>query len=414
MAVAAAALLALALTAACGADAGTADGTADTPAAPFDFGAPNAATGAPIKIGYVNEGQSAALDTTNEERSAKAVSDYANAYLGGLAGHRIELVPCQIKGTPSGAQACGSKFVRDGVVAVVGSSPGQPSPVIQQLGTAGIPFAANLLAEQQALRAENVFIFGNPLSVFGTPAQHAKQQGYKRAAIVVIDVPGSAAPAKQIAPMIFGNAGVQLDVVLVPPGTADMTPQVQTARTKNPQQWFVLGDPTFCSTAAKAFQTLAVPDALLFDSRCLGQNAASALPGIEKLKFVSTYSTDPADADYALMQGIFAEYGGVETDGSSLTAFQAMLSLVRAVNAAEPTEVTPASVAAALKSAPAVDYPLGHGIKIRCDSPLAAISPNICSTGGLLADADADASLKNFQAIDAGPLYAAPAAPAED
>jgi branched-chain amino acid transport system substrate-binding protein len=404
-------LLTFGVTTACGDTAASEDsGQALGASSSEALGPVQEATGDTVKIGYIETGQTSAVDTTDEDKAAAAVAEYANNHLGGLAGHRIEIVVCESKGTPAGAQECGSQFVRDGVVAVAGSSPGEPEGTIEQLNAGGIAFTANLMANATALAAKDVFVFGNPLSVFGTPAQYAKDNGLDRAALVVIDVPGSAGPTKTIAPLLFGNAGATADAVLVPPGTADMTPQIQAARGEDPKMWYVLGDPNFCSTAAKAFQTLAVTEPLLFDARCIGPDVANALPGLEKMKFVSSYSTDPSDPDWPLFEAVLGEYGGdLEVSGYSITAFQGVLSLIRAVNAAAPSEVTPASVITALQTAPAVPYPLGGGITLQCNGPVAALSPNICSTGGLIADAGADGTLKNFEAVDASELYTLPA-----
>lgn len=373
------------------------------------FGESNPAEGAVVKIGYVETGQTPAVDTTDEDKTAVAVAKYANEYLGGLAGHKIEVVVCETKGTPSGAQECGSTFVREGVVAVASSSPGEPEGTIEQLNAGGIAMTANLMANQTALAAPDTFIFGNPLAVFGTPAKYGKDNGLERAALVVIDVPGSAGAATTIAPLIFGNAGMQADPVLVPPGTADMTPQIQAELKNKPDMWFVLGEPTFCSTAAKGFQTLSVTENVLVDSRCVGADAAAAMPGLDNMLVGSSYTTDESDPDWPLFTAVLSTYAeDVEVGGDSITAFQGMLSLIRVVNQAAPAEVTAVSVIEALKSAEPVPYPLGGGIEVQCNASM-ALSANVCSTGGLLAEATAAGGLENFVELDASELYAPPA-----
>jgi branched-chain amino acid transport system substrate-binding protein len=42
---------------------------------------------------------------------------------------------------------------------------------------------------------------------------------------VAIDVPAASGPTGTLDPPVFKNAGMTLDVVPVPPGTADMTPK---------------------------------------------------------------------------------------------------------------------------------------------------------------------------------------------
>ncbi|MBA4084282.1 ABC transporter substrate-binding protein [Janibacter terrae] len=403
---------AITLITACG-DGGssTSSSSVDSQAASEALGAENKASGDPIKIGYVETGQTAAIDTTNEDKTAAAVLKYANDHLGGVGGRPAELVVCETKGTPAGAQECGSKFVREDVVAVVSSSVGEPGPLIKQLNSAKIPFTANLAANEAALKGDDVFIFGNPLSVFATPAQFGKEKGATNAALVVIDVPGSAGPAKTLAPLLFGNAGAKTDPVLIAPGTADMTPQIQAALNKKPDIWYVLGDPNFCSSAAKAFQTLNVTENVLMDGRCIGEDAASALPGIDKMKFVTGFTTDPTDKDHILLRAILDKYAdGLESDVYAATAFQGTLSLISGINAGKPAEVTAESVTKALREAPATNYPLSAGTTFQCDGKQVpkAISPNICSTGGLIASADADGTLKDFKAVDAKDLYVMP------
>ncbi|UUZ46230.1 ABC transporter substrate-binding protein [Janibacter limosus] len=351
------------------------------------------------------------MDTTNEDKTAAAVLKYANDHLGGVGGRPAELVVCETKGTPAGARECGSKFVREDVVAVVSSSVGEPGPLIKQLNSAKIPFTANLAANEAALKGEDVFIFGNPLSVFATPAQYGKEKGATNAALVVIDVPGSAGPAKTPAPLLFGNAGAKTDPVLIAPGTADMTPQIRAALNKKPDIWYVPGDPNFCSSAAKAFQTLNVTENILMDGRCIGEDPAAALPGIDKMKFVTGFTTDPKDEDYILLRAILDKYAdGLETDVYAETAFRGTLSLITGINAGKPAEVTAENVTKALREAPATNYPLSAGTTFQCNGKQVpkAISPNICSTGGLIASSDADGTLKDFKAVDAKDLYVMP------
>jgi hypothetical protein len=94
-----------------------------TTAAAAVLGPEQRPTGAPVSIGFMGIGLSD--DTSESTLAATAVAGYANAYLGGLAGHSIKVVPCEDKGTPAGAHACGDRFVREGVVAVAVGTSGQ-------------------------------------------------------------------------------------------------------------------------------------------------------------------------------------------------------------------------------------------------------------------------------------------------
>src|SRR5215218_9900739 len=112
------------LAAACSDDGGSGSsggtgGSADTSV----LGEENAATGTPIKIGLYNVEGGSAVSLPQVGDAAEAAVEYANAYLGGIGGHEIEVVRCGDKADGASAAACGNQFVQEGVVAVVAGQP---------------------------------------------------------------------------------------------------------------------------------------------------------------------------------------------------------------------------------------------------------------------------------------------------
>ena len=92
----------LALTlAGCGGSSDSGDsGTADV-----DLGTVNKATGTPVKVGFIGDAEAGSGALGNAIAAAEASAKYANEYLGGLSGHKIELVTCSTEATPSTATA---------------------------------------------------------------------------------------------------------------------------------------------------------------------------------------------------------------------------------------------------------------------------------------------------------------------
>lgn len=404
-----AAALSLVTVAACGSDDGgeSGDGGGSAESAAL-LGPDKAATGSPVKIGWVSTGQTQAVDTTDEIKSAQAVVAYANAKLGGLGGHPIELITCEDKSVPADAQSCGNKFVAEGVAAVAGGSPGQTDPWIEIINPAGIPTTLNFASTQKVLRTDNVFVWGNPLSAYGTPAAFARDQKLASGALLVIDVPAASGPARTLGPAFFGNAGASLDVVAIAPGTADMTPQIQTAQGKNPAMYYILGDPTFCSSAIRGIKTLGIDAPIAAFARCIGTDQGASIPGgYEGVTIVSQANVDPNDAEFKLFSAVIDTYGDdLTTDGNALSGYQGMLGLVRAFNAGGSTDVTPAGISAAIKSMPATPYPLGGGSTFQCNGQaVAAVSKNVCSSTGYVADASSTGELSNFRTLDATGIY---------
>jgi branched-chain amino acid transport system substrate-binding protein len=408
----AALLSAVLVTAACGSGDSSSGGNgaaADTSAAAAALGADNKATGEPIKLGVVSDGQTEAFDTNHEIKAAEAVVAYANDHLGGLAGHPIELVSCETKGTPAGAQDCGNQFISEGVLAVSGAVPGQIDAVVNVLSPAGIPTGLQSGSSQAVLKSADTYVWSNPLSVFGTPAAYAREKGLKKAAMLVIDVPGAAGPAKQLGPVFFKNAGSELNVVAIPPGTPDMTPQVQSAENGKPDMYYLLGDPTFCAGAIKALKTLNVTVPIVALDRCVGADAAASIPGGYDGVTVATGAiTNADDKEFELFQAVIDTYGkDLSAESVTISAYQGMLGLIRAVNASGTTDLTQAGVSAAIKAMPETPYPLGGGATYQCNGKAVPdISPNICSTFGAIADADSEGTLSNFKSVDAKGIYA--------
>src|ERR1700680_5043326 len=50
------------------------------------------ASGAPLTIGYIDEGQSAGIDARPEVAAAQTAANYVNNYLGGVAGRPLKLL----------------------------------------------------------------------------------------------------------------------------------------------------------------------------------------------------------------------------------------------------------------------------------------------------------------------------------
>jgi ABC-type branched-subunit amino acid transport system substrate-binding protein len=186
-----------------------------------------------------------------------------------------------------------------------------------------------------------------------------------------------------------------------------MTPQIQTAENDKPGMYYLLGDPTFCSSALKAIRTLAIQSPVVALDRCIGADQGAGIPGgWDGVQIVSQAVQEPDDKEFQLYQAVLDTYGdGLKASSQAVSGYQGMLSLVRAVNASKSTDLTPAGITAALKAMPATPYPLGGGATFQCNGQALSISPNICSTAGFIADSDAKGELSNFRVLDTEGIY---------
>src|SRR4051794_10445936 len=158
-----------------GGAATTAGGSATTTANPL--GAPNKATGTPVKIGYITEGLAPNVDLTGEKLAAQATFKYANDYLGGVGGHVIQPVVCETKQDPAVAADCANQMVQENVAAVLVATSGVIASFAPPIAKAGIPMFAYQVADPTvSSNKDSAFILSNALTSFLLPAGVAQQQ----------------------------------------------------------------------------------------------------------------------------------------------------------------------------------------------------------------------------------------------
>lgn len=402
------ALAALALTA-CGSSSAKSTSTRSDSGSTV-LGVAKKGTGTPVKVGFAFDGLTSTIDTSDQEKGADAAVAYANAHLGGIGGHPVDVFKCETKADP--ATDCGNQFVAAKVIVVDGGGLGATEPVIKPLNAPGvqIPYVDVLNITQAALASPIDFSMSNPLVPFGGPAVIAKKDGIKRAAIIMIDVPSVVGPAKQLGTLLFGNAGTAVDLVPVAPGTADLTPQIQAEQAKKPGMYHVIGNPAFCAAALKAMKTLGVKAVITGVDRCLDKTSAASVPGGFKGMTVFTPADlTPGNDETKLFDAVRKSYANDHVASPEFVrGYQAMLGLIRVLNAADLSDFTPAGVVRAMRSAPPTPLPMGGGTMVECNGKKIFISPAICTVDGLSADAQADGSMANFTLLSDPSIYAPP------
>ncbi|MBA4022607.1 MAG: branched-chain amino acid ABC transporter substrate-binding protein [Gordonia sp.] len=408
-------LLSAALTAgmvACSSSDDGGDTAAEPSANESVLGTPNKATGTPVTIGFVSEGQSQSIDVTDEIRGAEAAANYANEYLGGIGGHPIEVKSCQALAQPAVATDCANQMVQAKAAAVVGPTPGELDNLVDVLSPAGIPLVIHSGTTQKGLSSPGVFSLTNGTAYFAISATAAKDEGLKNTVGVAIGVPGAEGPTRQLGSLIWGNAGLDFSVVGIPPGTADMTPQISAAGA-DADNFFVIGNDSFCTSAFKAIKTTKPTAPIFAIDRCVTIGGGSSIPnGYEDINVATALNLSPDAPDSQLYSAVLAKYGdGAKFGQLSSAGYAPMLGMIKALNAAKVTDPTQQTIMEAMKTAPPTEYPLTNGIMFQCNGKQIPISPNICSADGILAKATKNGELTDFQQVTIDPkLYATPSA----
>ena len=380
--------------------------SADVRAATSPLGTPKKATGSLVTLGFVSDGKSDTIDASADINGAQAAVSYANNYLGGLAGHKIALNVCETHQTPSGATDCATNMVQAKVPIVLAGVSGQAGAIYQGIKDAGVPFLQYGALDQGILAgpAASVFVLTNSIATaIAGPAGVAADAGIKKAGILVIDVPSASGAAKQAAPIFYKNAGVTPDIIVVPPGQADMTPQVQAGISNGDGAFALFGSPPFCTSAIKALTTVGFKGPVTAIEQCVDQTSAKATNGGYKGVNVLT-SRNSTNKEYAQYLAVMRKYAkGVDTGGVAPGGYTAVLALVRALPNLTG-DVTAQTISAGMAAAPPTPLPLGGGIMFQCNGKQVSLAPPICTTQVLKAKFTAKAIPVGFKVFDTSSL----------
>jgi branched-chain amino acid transport system substrate-binding protein len=375
------------------------------------LGPEDQATGEPVRVGMVSDGQTDAYDNTDELRAAQAAAEYFNAHKGGLGGRPVEVVTCEAKGDPGGAADCANQMVEQEVVAVAVSQSAVAQSLWEPLHAAGIPvlFGAGF-GETMQTDQQSTFLLANPVATFfGLPVAAAKSEGAEKIAFVVIDVPQAVDLLESgEGQATLEKSGLEYDVVRVPVGTADMTTQMQEVVNSGAKVVHVLGNDAFCIAAFQGLNAVAYDGTITAVSQCLTDATRDALPGgLEGISVLSTIAVGATgDPTWELYQAVMGAYGQNVTDVDGFIAmggYNAMASLLTAA-AAVSGEITPQSVADAAKAMPESTIPGGGGALFRCGGSAYLTQPAVCTNQWLRAELDADGNPSVYSVEDSTEL----------
>ncbi|MXP23344.1 ABC transporter substrate-binding protein [Gordonia sp. HNM0687] len=385
------AVVALTLMAGCSDDNGASSSGESGVAQPSASFPGNAASGTPIRIGLINNEGGQTISQPDNRMAAEAAADYANDQLGGIGGYPIELVTCLNAEEPASARDCANRMVESDVSAVVVTTTGQGDILVPIITGAGIPYVSASGQSMQELTNENSFLWsGGFPSSLQAMAAHAKTENMKNVTAFTIDVPAAVSGLQAFGAAAFEANGVNLNIVTIPPGTPDSTPQVSAGLADSPEGVVVVGEGTLCTSALKSLGTLGYDGEKMGIQACATPDVvASVGPSINGTKIFTAAMTTGDDPEAELYRSVIDKYNP-ETDisGYAYVGYQGVLGLVRATQSLDGTDTAPAAIAAAIRSAQDVVLPAGDGLTFTCNGSANPQLPAVCGKGSVVATLD--------------------------
>jgi len=344
------------------------------------------ATGTPVKVGLINNEGSSPVAEPSTGDAAVAAADYANAELGGIAGHPIQVDRCAENEDTASATACANKMVQDKVAVVVIGTTGFGNTMVPIIAKAGIPYVSATGSSSDELTTPGTFMWtgGFPADLGGM-ARYAAQHGYKKVTAFVIDTPSALAGAQAVGGPLFKAAGVGFSVEPVPPAVADATSQVTAGLSGKPGAAAIVADASTCTSILQALNTVQPGIPRLVNTSCLNVSTltalGSAMNGVNVFGRSDTQSSAPEAQLYRYVMARY--YPTANATGDTVTGYQGMLGLIRATGGLTG-EPTPATITAAIKAAKNIPLPAGAGLAFTCDGKQFPNLASNCSAGDVV------------------------------
>jgi branched-chain amino acid transport system substrate-binding protein len=375
------------------------------------LGTPAPAQGAPVTVGIITDmGGGSGGTGALVEAGAKMAVAYANAYEKGLDGHKINLYICENQATPAGGQTCANDMVQKGVVAVVLPFTGQGATEVPTITKAGIPYITLSGASEAELTTPGAFdLTGGFPAILGGIALQAKAKGYKKVDFLVENVPAAIQGAQVLGALVFKAAGVGFEVTPVNVGTADMTPQLQSAVSGGAEAVGMVGDVTFCSSFLQAYNTLAskIPKYVL--ATCFDPSILNS-PTLDKaLKGSYVATSAPSAQERALYAAMTKKYAPKvnpdpdisSNDVSGVTPVLALLAIMKGYSG----PVTASAVLQRTGAAKNVVLPFSGGITFTCNGTAIPLIKSVCSAATSLGVIGHGVSVKGVKTYNPTPLF---------
>jgi branched-chain amino acid transport system substrate-binding protein len=401
----------LAATACGGDDDASSSTTLDSEQRAELLGPEDQAAGEAVLVGIISDGLTPAYDASDELRAAQATADFWNERRGGIAGRPVDVVTCETGGDPAGATDCGNQMVEREVVAVVFSNSGVGDSAWEPLHEAGIP-TMYFQTTGDALTGDpdSTYTLVNPLpAVFGLPIAVAESEDADKVAFVVIDVPVAVGAFETNGRQILENAGLDHELVRIPPGTPDMTQQMQEIVDSGAEVVQVLGNDAFCIAAYQGLEAAGYDGQITSVSQCITDATREAMSGgdLEGISVISSYALGAADdPSYQLYEAVMDAYGDDVDDVANIypmgayTVTAALLTALEGITG----DITAESVNEAIETMPEQELPGGGGVTFRCGGSALPSLPAVCTNQWLRTTLDADGQPASYEVEDSSEL----------
>jgi len=313
----------------------------------------------PVYIGFVNQQGGPTAVGLLATAGAQMAVNYANADLGGVDGHPIQLVTCFIASAEEEGTICAQKFLANKNVDVIEmggvaigvqsfySTLGAAKPVID--GVAATPI--------DSVQKNTVILFGDAthiLAPFGTYARDVLHA--KTAALVYPSDNAGIATGAAAVKAGLQQAGISVKAVGYPESQTDLTSVLTAAGAQTADLVIPYSDTAGCVNLAKSLQTLGItnPKKILSAPLCLNGQVISGLGDWPHWTYsiASSLYGDTTDPGMLTYMSVAQKYStpADAPDPWNIVDFGQTLTTIKIMNEVGYANLSPAGILAKAKA----------------------------------------------------------------
>lgn len=368
-----------------------------------------AADGPPIVIGITSATNNPIFSDPELFTAAAAAAEYVNEELGGVQGHPIELAHCETNNTAESSVACATELLQRHPVAVIAGPDVAMPAALSIYEQAGVPvIGGGSVAPPEFSSPVRVLFHGWSASVLPSMVYFASTQ-FDASKVVVLapddpSVTATVVPLMEQAAQRFGME--KPDVITVPTGSADMTPQMAAAANTGADVIMAVSLP--CGPVAQAYHTVGADQPMVQPGSCSNprdlENLGDSAEGLYFTSMSRRPDVDHDDHDAQLFADVTERFGDdIPITDFSLVGFSSMMNIHSTLDAAPDVESLDSTSLLALFQGGS-----GHnfmGNEWNCTAPAVAVFPALCDISSRLLQVVDGALVEVAPFVDGSTLY---------
>lgn len=342
-----------------------------------------AASGEPIRLGFVNQEGDPAGDYSDFHAGVDVAIAYINEELGGIDGRPLELEFCETR-TASGGDVCANEMVQAGVPMVIGGYNTHTGPMLPILQSAGVPLvsAAALSSGDFPSDDNHWAIMISTITGYVATGQYINSLDPERVSIIHIDAPPPL-QASQILAGVVEPSGATVELFALPADAPDVTPVVSAAGADDPDVIMLAMAPPACGKVMAAVAQLGLGAQVITPPGCINlESLQSAGSGAAGTQFFSplepVISAEPSEEMQAYFDALEA-YGSGEPTQRGAEGFAMIMTVKSILEAAGGADATADSILEFMRGASQVEVYMG--VPFTCTPPPLDQAPAVCADG---------------------------------